>query len=122
LNNAIKYTNEGHIDINVQMLSEEPLQIEFSIKDTGIGIEKSQIEFLSQAFYQVDSSESRKYQGTGLGLSISNQLIDLLHGKLDIESEIHKGSIFKVTLPFVKNRLYEYPATQNMKSLYVIDQ
>lgn len=122
LNNAIKYTNKGQIEIDVQMLTEEPLQIQFSVKDSGIGIEKSQIQYLSDAFYQVDSSESRKYQGTGLGLSISNQIIELLHGKLEIESEIHKGSTFKVTLPLVKNRLYEYPAIQNMKALYVIDQ
>ena len=121
LNNAIKYTKEGSIDIDVVMASENPLQIEFSVKDTGIGIEESQINHLSEAFYQVDASESRKYQGTGLGLSISNQLIDLLHGKLTIESEIDKGSTFKVLLPFTKNRLYEYPATQKMKSLYVID-
>jgi hypothetical protein len=121
LNNAIKYTNKGSIDIDVSMVSEDPLQIEFSVKDTGIGIEESQIKHLSEAFYQVDSSISRKYQGTGLGLSISNQLIDLLHGKLTIESEVNKGSTFKVILPFTKNRLYEYPATQNMKSLYVID-
>ena len=121
LNNAIKYTNKGGIDIDVSMVSEDPLQIEFSVKDTGIGIEESQIKHLSEAFYQVDSSISRKYQGTGLGLSISNQLIDLLHGKLTIESEVNKGSTFKVVLPFTKNRLYEYPATQNMKSLYVID-
>jgi signal transduction histidine kinase/CheY-like chemotaxis protein len=121
LNNAIKYTNKGGIDIDVSMVSEDPLQIEFSVKDTGIGIEESQIKHLSEAFYQVDSSISRKYQGTGLGLSISNQLIDLLHGKLTIESEVNKGSTFKVILPFTKNRLYEYPATQNMKSLYVID-
>ncbi|MBU1142771.1 MAG: response regulator [Firmicutes bacterium] len=122
LNNAIKYTNEGFIDIDVRMITEEPLFIEFSVSDTGIGIDQSKIQFLSDAFYQVDSSESRKYQGTGLGLSISNQLIDLLHGKLSIESEIHKGSIFKVTLPFTKNRLYEYPATQNMKALYVTEE
>ena len=122
LNNAIKYTNKGSIEIDVRMLSEEPLQIEFSIQDTGIGIEKTQIQYLSEAFFQVDSSESRKYQGTGLGLSISNQLIDLLHGTLTIESEVNKGSTFKVTLPFVKNRLYEYPATSNMKALYAIDQ
>ena len=121
LNNAIKYTNKGGIYIDVSMVSEEPLQIEFSVKDTGIGIEESQIKHLSEAFYQVDSSISRKYQGTGLGLSISNQLIDLLHGRLTIESEINEGSTFKVVLPFTKNRLYEYPATQNMKSLYVID-
>ncbi|MDO9629693.1 MAG: ATP-binding protein [Acholeplasmataceae bacterium] len=122
INNAIKYTNEGHIDIEVQMITEDPLQIEFVVRDTGIGIDQSEIEHLSDAFYQVDSSESRKYQGTGLGLSISNQLIDLLHGKMIIDSEINKGSTFKVILPFVKNRTYEYPLTNKMKALYVIDQ
>jgi CheY-like chemotaxis protein len=71
----------------------------FSFKDTGIGIPKSEMDNLFKPFFQVDSSESRSYGGTGLGLSITRKLVELMDGRIQVHSELLKGSEFIVTLP-----------------------
>ena len=96
VNNAIKFTEKGEIHVSIDKINEsdEGIELEFNIKDTGIGIAEDKIGLLFQSFSQVDSSNSRKFEGTGLGLAISKQLVELLGGKIWVESEQHKGSTF----------------------------
>jgi PAS domain S-box-containing protein len=97
LNNAVKFTPEGgsiHISAHHD---DEYLSIE--VADTGIGIARSEQEMIFQPFRQVDSAESRKYQGTGLGLALVKQFVELHNGTIEVESEVGKGSIFKVKTP-----------------------
>ena len=99
LNNAIKFTNFGEVELLIEILEED--MVKFSIVDTGIGLNIDQQIKLFQSFNQVDTSITRKYGGTGLGLSISKQLVELMGGTIWIESEEHIGSefIFEIKLP-----------------------
>ncbi len=100
LDNAIKFTDKGRIDVSVSdgNLENGRQEILFSIKDTGIGISENDISKLFQPFSQVDMSNTRKYGGTGLGLAISRQLVELMGGKIWVESEAGKGSTFHFTI------------------------
>ncbi len=99
-NNAAKFTSEGEIIINIDRLesSKSYTTLEFSVKDTGIGMNKEQQKKLFKAFSQADESTTRKYGGTGLGLSICKSLCQLMGGDIKVESEINKGSIFTFTI------------------------
>lgn len=97
INNAIKFTPEnGTVLAKVSVLSKNATfdRIRFSVNDSGIGIEKENQEKIMSAFSQADNSTTRKFGGTGLGLSISSSLVELMGGKLQVESEIGKGSNF----------------------------
>ena len=98
--NALKYTSSGRIDIGYRMNLN---QIEFFVKDTGIGIEKDRQKVIFDRFVQADVSLSRPYEGAGLGLSIAKGYIDMLGGKIWVQSELQKGSRFYFTIP-VKNK------------------
>ena len=100
LSNAIKFTEKGTVTLLVKEV--EPNTINFEIRDTGIGLTKNQIGKLFSAFTQADGSTTRKYGGTGLGLSISKQLVELMKGKIWIESEPDKGSSFFFEIPLEK--------------------
>ncbi len=99
LNNAIKFTHKGGVILQISYLDKDIVR--FEIKDTGIGLTQEQIDKLFQAFTQADGSTTRKYGGTGLGLSISKQLVELMGGKIWLESEPNVGSnfIFEIPLP-----------------------
>jgi signal transduction histidine kinase/CheY-like chemotaxis protein len=106
LNNAIKFTEKGRIDLSVVVASahtdtEETDQkrILFTVKDSGIGIEKSKQASLFEAFKQADDSMTRVYGGTGLGLSICQHIAQLLNGEISIESELGCGAKFTLALP-----------------------
>lgn len=103
VSNAIKFTDRGQVTLGVEVIDydEKFADINFAIKDTGIGISEQNIEKLFQAFSQADSSITRKYGGTGLGLSISKQLAIILGGDISVQSELGKGSnfVFSVRLP-----------------------
>mgnify|MGYP001799526883 FL=1 len=73
--------------------------IVITVKDTGIGIAESDIKHIFEPFRQINQSISRKYAGTGLGLAITKSLVKMMDGKLSVESELAKGSIFRVELP-----------------------
>ena len=101
--NAIKFTERGSVIISVQLLNKEKnrQKLEFSVLDTGIGVEKEKLSKLFEAFIQVDSSTTRRHGGTGLGLSISQQLAHLMGGQLSAKSVIGEGSEFSFTLDLV---------------------
>lgn len=100
ISNAVKFTDDGEIFINVEKRSKEKKRIEinFSIKDTGIGITKKAQKQLFKSFIQVDSGNNRKYGGTGLGLEISRRLVELMGGRIGIESQPGRGSDFHFTI------------------------
>ena len=101
LGNAVKFTpNGGAISLNAKLLSEEDgiYTLKVEVSDSGIGISPEQQNRLFQPFQQVDTNTSRTYGGTGLGLSISKRLVELMGGKIWVESELGKGSTFAFTV------------------------
>ena len=97
IDNAIKYTPEGgKIKINAYQNNN---QVEIEIKDTGIGIPKEDIPRLFERFYRVDKDRSRSAGGTGLGLAIVKHILELMNGKIKVESELGKGSSFILSIP-----------------------
>ena len=108
LSNAIKFTEKGDVLVQVKLLSVEPneaqnnslLHLNFSVRDTGIGIQPGRLERLFKPFSQGDASTARHYGGTGLGLAISKQLVELMGGKMWAESSAGTGSTFHFTINF----------------------
>ena len=103
LGNAIKFTNNGRIDISVIKVYEQndnEIKLEFVVKDTGIGIPQDKMEDIFKSFNQADNSNTRKYGGTGLGLSISKSLVELMAGEIWAESIVGEGSSFHFTCVF----------------------
>ncbi|WP_246032103.1 hybrid sensor histidine kinase/response regulator [Leptospira fluminis] len=94
--NALKFTEKGEIFLSAELSRRDGnlCTILFSVRDSGIGIPKDKQKELFNPFYQVDTSSTRKYGGTGLGLSISYRLIEMMGGKIWLESEVGKGTIF----------------------------
>jgi PAS domain S-box-containing protein len=94
--NAVKFTEAGSVTIAVAMdsLSRSRIGLTISVRDTGIGLSPEQLEHLFQPFSQADSSVTRRFGGTGLGLAISRQLAELMGGRIEVRSELGKGSHF----------------------------
>ncbi len=106
LGNALKFTSFGQIEldlIQIKAAKKNETTLQFSIKDTGIGIKLQNQEKIFQSFIQEDNSTSRKFGGTGLGLSITNQLLGLMNSKLQLTSEFGKGSNFYFILDVKKS-------------------
>jgi polar amino acid transport system substrate-binding protein len=102
--NAVKFTSWGEVIVKAEMskVSEEQIELQFSVKDTGIGLSQVQIDKLFQPFTQADSSITRKFGGTGLGLTISKRLVEMMGGKIWVESIPGLGSKFIFTAIFTK--------------------
>lgn len=98
LSNAVKFTKDGEIEVDVTLDSEQN-EIHFAVRDTGVGISQEDMGKLFLPFSQLDMSYSRGYEGTGLGLAINKKLIELMGGKIWVESEVDKGSTFHFTIP-----------------------
>ncbi|MCE7064594.1 hybrid sensor histidine kinase/response regulator [Dyadobacter sp. CY326] len=99
--NAIKFTQQGEILVIVKFvknISDDEIELNFQIKDTGIGIPADKLDRLFVAFSQVDSSHTRKYGGTGLGLVISQRLVSLMGGTISVDSEPDKGTCFQFSI------------------------
>ena len=107
LGNGIKFTSTGEVVVLVKALSgpgdgassDEPWHLHFQVRDTGIGIPVDRLARLFKPFSQADASTARKYGGTGLGLTISKRLVEMMGGKMWVESVPEKGSTFQFTLP-----------------------
>lgn len=130
LTNAVKFTNEGDILLALKVLSRtaDSIELEMSVKDTGIGMTEEEQSKLFKAFSQADGSTTRKYGGTGLGLAISKQLTDLMGGSIRVTSAPNRGSTFTVRLPFgiveekdAQDRFAPQPDMRNKKVLVVDD-
>jgi len=104
ISNAIKFTEHGTIKINVKRINNDVKHIEllFIVTDTGIGIPEDKIPFLFERFTQLDNTYSKKYAGTGLGLTITKELVELMGGKIWLESTQGKGTSFFFTVFFKK--------------------
>jgi PAS domain S-box-containing protein len=101
IGNALKFTPEGGkvlINLTQELLGQDLLMLQYTVKDTGIGITQENILRLTQPFFQVESSATRSYQGTGLGLAIAKKMIELLGGELEVQSEPGKGATFQFSV------------------------
>ena len=100
LSNAIKYTDKGTIELNIKCINKKETTLLFiTVKDTGRGIKKEYIDKLFHKFERLDVEKNTTTEGTGLGLAITKKLVELLGGKINVESTFGKGSMFMVTLP-----------------------
>lgn len=109
--NAIKFTKEGGVTLritNKKELKKGKILLLFEVQDTGIGIQKQQLNKLFESFIQLDLSASKAYQGTGLGLSIAKKLVEMMGGEIGVESESSNGSNFWFTVPL------EVPEEENL--------
>jgi PAS domain S-box-containing protein len=102
VDNAIKFTERGGVILKIEKdsQSEQDVCLHFSVADSGIGIPQEKQQLVFEAFAQADTSTTRKYGGTGLGLSISARLVRLMSGKIWVESEANRGSVFHFTARF----------------------
>src|SRR5207237_4673772 len=102
IGNAIKFTSKGRVLVRVrpESINKDAALLLFSISDTGIGIPPEKQQVIFEAFAQADASTTRQYGGSGLGLTISNQLVQLMGGRISIESTPQVGSTFYFTIPF----------------------
>lgn len=115
-NNAIKFTQQGHVYINVSVEKCECNGdfIRFDVEDTGIGIRQEHLDRIFHSFSQADGSTTRKYGGTGLGLTITKQLIELMGGSVSVTSEFGRGSVFTISIPLEEGNLQKQNSdTQN---------
>lgn len=128
VSNALKFTERGRVWVTVKKVEalDEYIKLKFSVSDTGIGIEKDNMDKLFKSFSQVDGSFTRKFGGTGLGLAISKQLTEIMGGQLWVESVEKVGSVFHFTLRFkigekIKEKHIQMPeVSKNVKSLKIL--
>ena len=117
IGNAIKFTDEGHVELNVSAAGSEPdeglIRVRFEVSDTGIGIEPEAQQKIFERFTQADDSTTRRYGGTGLGITISKQLVELMGGEIGVVSEPGKGSTFWVQLSLSDSSRGNHQPTEN---------
>ncbi|MEK4343471.1 PAS domain-containing sensor histidine kinase [Paenibacillus sp. FSL P4-0184] len=115
--NALKFTEHGSVTLsvkNIPLSDSKEYLLEFSVRDTGVGIADNKLNLLFQSFSQLHPTINRKYGGTGLGLAICKQLVELMGGTIFVESEENKGSTFRFMLPFIKKEV-ELNSTSNQE-------
>ena len=118
IGNAIKFTESGEVVLTLrrEFINDKRVRIRFDIRDTGIGIPKHKRDTIFAEFEQADTSTTREFGGTGLGLSISSRLVELMGGKIEVESEIGFGSRFYFTIPLGYVRPTEDPLRRTDRS------
>ncbi|WP_416307751.1 PAS domain S-box protein [Neptunicella sp. SCSIO 80796] len=122
--NAIKFTEKGEVVISIKQVqqTDDAVQLMFDIKDTGIGMSSNQIQQLFSSFSQAETSTSRRYGGTGLGLAISKRLVELMGGKISVESQPDIGSTFSFSLWLTKENNNDVSVTDaiDVDNLHVL--
>ena len=124
-NNAVKFTEAGEIVISTEVDSrqDDDVMLQFSVRDTGIGLTEEQMDKLFESFSQADTSTTRKYGGTGLGLSISKRLVEMMDGKIWVESEYGRGATFNFLARFGIGReklKKRFEGSQDLKGMKVL--
>jgi len=111
IGNAVKFTVAGEIFVNVnaESITSEKVRLHISVSDTGIGIPSEKLDQIFRPFEQAESSTTRRFGGTGLGLAISRQLVEMMHGRIWIDSELGRGSTFHFTAEFGIGRFMTKP-------------
>ena len=101
LSNAVKYTREGSVSfkVNFEWIDTENIRLCFTVSDTGVGIREEDLSKLFDSFKRLEQNKNRNIEGTGLGLNIAKQLVDLMQGTIEVESEYGKGSVFTIKIP-----------------------
>ncbi|MFB2862684.1 response regulator [Aeromonas sp. MdU4] len=102
VNNAIKFTERGEVEVSIELANPHPMRIRFSVRDTGIGIAEEKLAQLFQAFTQLEAGNTRKYGGSGLGLNISQRLVELMGGRITVQSKPGVGSLFQFEIPIAQ--------------------
>lgn len=120
VNNAIKFTHEGEVSLSIRTVAKVNgiSHIEFTVKDTGIGMTNDQMEMLFTPFAQADKTINRRFGGTGLGLSIVKNLVDMMEGTVTVYSEKGEGSTFMVQIGFEEDYNKEYEERKLQASVY----
>ena len=122
INNAVKFTKEGYVrlDVSGRYKDEENIVLQFVVEDTGIGIKEEDIAVIFEAFRQLDMNRNRKTEGTGLGLAITKQLVTLMDGDIQLESEYGKGTRFIIRIKqrvVDKRSIKEEPAVHRVETV-----
>lgn len=119
LNNAIKFTDVGEVELSVGLAPQPGVdpQLKFTIRDTGIGIPADRMDRLFKSFSQIDASTTRRFGGTGLGLVITQRLITLMGGQITVKSTPESGTTFTVRLSFVETEL---PPARNLSEMLAL--
>jgi|GEM_PF-1579014 len=120
LSNAIKFTQTGSVTLNISVsnATKQQYQINFSVTDTGTGIEEDKLSVIFEKFNQAENSTTRVFGGTGLGLAISNRLVEFMGGELKVDSQFNVGSCFHFSLNLLKAEPIGDVPQEHMKSLY----
>lgn len=121
--NAIKFTEEGYVVIRVlgMTVGDNKLRMFFAVEDTGVGIPAERVGVIFEKFTQAEESTTRRFGGTGLGLTISKHLVEILGGKIEVQSEVGKGSTFSFSLVLpIDQTSTQYPRDKDMKGVRIM--